>query len=77
MSEYDENDHAISMVLSNVNLTENLPNHHRILRHDREPGRIPIRSLDCLRNEKKKIFENLPTNLFAQVYPSPLKCILM
>lgn len=34
MSEDDESDHAISMALSNVNLTEHPPYHYRIVRCD-------------------------------------------
>ena len=55
LREHHENQ-AIPMELSNVNLTENLRNHNRIFRRDRELGRIPIGSLST------RVFETRTAN---------------
>ena len=59
LSETIEN-HAISNELSNVNhVKKHLHKHHRVFRRDREPSRIPIRTLECLRNKNRKVREFL------------------
>ena len=46
--------HAISK-LSNVDLNKHLCKHRRGLRRDREPSRIPIRTLKRPRNKSRKV----------------------
>lgn len=61
LSEPIEN-HArcISNELSNVNHAKNkLHKHYRVFRRDREPSRIPIRTLERLRNKNRKVREFL------------------
>jgi len=61
LSEPIEN-HArcISNELSNVNHAKNkLHKHYRVFRRDREPSRIPIRTLERLRNKNRKVKEFL------------------
>ena len=53
MSEPFIEKHAISTELSNVNREKHRCKSHRVCRPDREPSRIPIRSLKRLRNEQK------------------------
>ena len=45
--------HALPTELSNVNLEKHKRKSHRVSRRDREPSRIPIRSLKRLRKKKK------------------------
>ena len=47
--------HAISAELSNVNQEKHGCKSHRVCRRDREPSRIPIRSLKTLRNKSRKV----------------------
>ena len=57
LSEPIEN-HAISNELSNVNhVKKHLHKHYRVFRRDREPSRIPIRTLERLRNKNRKVRE--------------------
>ena len=51
MSEPFIEKHAISTELSNVSREKHRRKSHRVRRPDREPSRIPIRSLKRLRNE--------------------------
>ena len=53
MSEPIEN-HGISK-LSNVDLNKHLCKHRCGFRRDREPSRIPIRTLKRLRNKSRKV----------------------
>ena len=53
MSEPFIEKHAISTELSNVSREKHRRKSHRVCRPDREPSRIPIRSLKRLRNEQK------------------------
>ena len=55
MSEPFIEKHAISTELSNVNREKHRRKSHRVCRRDREPSRIPIRSLKRLRNKSKKV----------------------
>ena len=65
MSEPIEN-HAFSK-LSNVDLNKHLCKHRRGFRRDREPSRIPIRTLKRLRNKSRKVKK--------LVYDGILSCI--
>ena len=49
--------HAISTDLCNVNREKHKLKSHRVCRCDREPSRIPIRSLKSLRNKSSKVRE--------------------
>ena len=51
MSEPFIEKHAISTELCNVNREKHKIKSHRVCRRDREPSRIPIRSLKSLRNQ--------------------------
>ena len=55
MSEPFIEKHAISTELSNVNREKHRRKSHRVCRRDREPSRIPIRSLKRLRNKSRKV----------------------
>ena len=57
MSEPFIEKHAISTELSNVNREKHKLKSHRVCRRDREPSRIPIRSLKSLRKKSRKVGE--------------------
>lgn len=57
MSEPFIEKHAISTELCNVNREKHKLKSHRVCRRDREPSRIPIRSLKSLRNKSRKVRE--------------------
>ena len=57
MSELFIEKHAISTELCNVNREKHKLKSHRVCRRDREPSRIPIRSLKSLRNKSRKVRE--------------------
>jgi len=57
MSEPFIEKHAISTELCNVNREKHKLKSHRVCRGDREPSRIPIRSLKILRNNSRKVRE--------------------
>ena len=57
MSEPFMEKHAISAELSNVNQMKFKRKSHLICRRDREPSRIPIRSLKRFRNKSRKVRE--------------------
>ena len=57
MSEPFIEKHAISTELCNVNREKHELKSHRVCRRDREPSRIPIRSLKSLRNKSRKVRE--------------------
>ena len=61
--------HAISTELCNVNREKHRHKSHRVCRRDREPSRIPIRSLKRLRNNSRKVRKF--------VYARILSCIPM
>ena len=69
MSEPFIEKHAISTELSNVNREKHRRKSHRVCRRDREPSRIPIRSLKRLRNKSRKVRKF--------VYARILSCIPM
>ena len=48
---------SISTELCNVNREKHKLKSHRVCRRDREPSRIPIRSLKSLRNKSRKVRE--------------------
>ena len=55
MSEPFIEKHTISTELSNANREKHRRKSHRVCRPDREPSRIPIRSLKRLRNKNRKV----------------------
>ena len=57
MSEPFIEKHAISTDLCNVNREKHKLKSHRVCRRDREPSRIPIRSLKSVRNKSRKVRE--------------------
>ena len=63
---------AISTELSNVNREKHRRKSHRVCRRDREPSRIPIRSLKRLRNKSRKVRKNLSMHVFSHVFPCHL-----
>ena len=63
MSEPFIEKHALSTELSNVNREKHRRKSHRVCRPDREPSRIPIRSLKGLRNKSRKV-RNLSMHVF-------------
>ena len=69
MSEPFIEKHAISTELSNVNREKHRRKSHRVFRRDREPSRIPIRSLKRLRTRAER--------LEKFVYARILSCIPM
>ena len=69
MSEPFTEKHAISTVLSNVYQKKHRRKSHHVCRRDREPSRIPIRSLKRLRNTSRKVRKF--------VYAHILPCISM
>ena len=64
--------HALSTELSNVNREKHRRKSHRVCRRDREPSRIPIRSLKRLRNKSRKVRKNLSMHVFSHVSPCHL-----
>ena len=66
MSEPFIEKHAISTKLSNVNQEKHRRKSHRVYRPDREPSRIPIRSLKRLRSRAERL-ENLSMHVFSRV----------
>ena len=71
MSEPFIEKHAISTELSNVNREKHRRKSHRVCRRDREPSRIPIRSLKSLGNKLKS------RRVRKFVYARILSCIPM
>ena len=71
MSEPFIEKHAISTELSNVNREKHRRKSHRVCRRDREPSRIPIRSLKSLGNKLKS------RKVRKFVYARILSCIPM
>ena len=67
MSEPFIEKHAISTELSNVNREKHRRKSHRVCRRDREPSRIPIRSLKRLRNKSRA--ERLEKSVYARILP--------
>ena len=71
MSEPFIEKHAISTELCNVNQEKHKLKSHRVCRRDREPSRIPIKSL------KAERLENLSMHVFFRVFPCHLHCTVM
>ena len=64
--------HAISNELSNVNhVKKHLHKHYRVFRRDREPSRIPIRTLERLRNKNRKVREFVYKGIRSYTPKSP------
>ena len=61
--------HSLSTELSIINREKHKYKSHRVCRRDREPSRIPIRSLKRLRNKSRKVRKF--------VYARILSCIPM
>ena len=55
MSEPFTEEHALSTELCNVNREKHRRKSHRVCRRDRDPSRIPLRSLERLRNKSRKV----------------------
>ena len=45
--------------ISNHRFTVKLRKHYRVFRRDREPNRIPVRTLKCLWNKSRKLRESV------------------
>ena len=76
MSEQFIEKHAISTELSNVNREKHRRKSHRVCRSDREPSRIPIRSLKRLRNKTRKVMKFVYARIL-HVSPCHLLCTVM
>ena len=78
MSEPFIEKHAISTELCNVNREKHKLKSHRVCRRDREPSRIPIRSLQILRNKSRKVREFVYARILS-CFPmsSTLYCYLL
>ena len=66
--------HAISTELCNFNREKHRHKSHRVCRRDREPSRIPIRSLKRLRNKSRKVRKFV---YVFRVSPCHLHCTVM
>ena len=71
MSEPFIEKHAMSTELCNVNREKHKLKSHRVCRRDREPSRIPIKSL------KAERLENLSMHVLFRVFPCDLHCTVM
>ncbi|RMX43178.1 hypothetical protein pdam_00009742 [Pocillopora damicornis] len=67
--------HAILTELSNVNRKKQKRKSHRVCRRDREPSRMPIRSLKS-RNKSRKVREFVYARILSCI-PMPLHCTVM
>ena len=76
MSEPFIEKHAISTELSNVNREKHRRKSHRVCRRDREPSRIPIRSLKRLRNKSRKV-RKFCLCTYSPMYPHVIYIILL
>ena len=76
MSELFIEKHAISTELSNVNRENHRRKSHRVCRRDREPSRIPIRSLKMLRNKSRKV-RKICLCTYSLMYPYVICIILL
>ena len=78
MSEPFIEKHAISTELCNVNREKHKLKSHRVCRCEREPSRIPIRSLKSLRNKSRKVREFVCYARILSCFPmSKLHCTVM
>ena len=69
--------HITSSEPCNVNREKHKRKSHRVRRRDREPSRIPIRSLKSLRKKSRKVREFVYARIFFHVYPCHLHCTVM
>ena len=69
--------HITSSGPCNVNREKHKHKSHRLRRRDREPSRIPIRSLKSLRKKSRKVREFVYARIFFHVYPCHLHCTVM
>ena len=76
MSEPFIEKHAISTELSNVNREKHRRKSYRVCRRDREPSRIPIRSLKRLRNKSRKV-RKICLCTYSPMYPHVIYFILL
>ena len=76
MSEPFIEKHALSTELSNVNREKYRRKSHRVCRRDREPSRIPIRSLKRLRNKSRKV-RKICLCTYSPMYPHVIYVILL
>ena len=74
MSEPFIEKHAISTELCNVNRKKHKLKSHRVCRRDREPSRIPIRSLKSLRNKSRKVREFVYARILSSFPMSSTLC---
>ena len=68
--------HAISTELSNVTREKHRRKFHGVSRRDREPSRIPIRSLKRFRNKSRKVRKFVYARIPC-VSPCHLHCTVM
>ena len=68
--------HALSTELSYVNREKHRRKSHRVCRRDREPSRIPIRSLKRLRNKSRKV-RKICLCTYSPMYPPVIYIILL
>lgn len=74
---YPEN-RVISNELSNLNLDKkHLQKRHRIFSRDREPGRIPVRTLERLSNKSRKVREFIYKCMYSSTpQSSKMQCYI-
>ena len=61
--------------ISNQLFTVKLRRHYRVFRRDREPSRIPLRTLKCLRNKSRKLKEFVYKRILPNIpQSSKLQC---
>ena len=75
MSEPFIEKHAISTELSNDNREKHRRKSYRVCRRDREPSRIPIRSLKRLRNKSRKV-RKICLCTYSPMYPHVIYIVL-
>ena len=66
--------HAISTELCNVNREKHKLKSRRVCRRDREPSRIPIRSLQSLRDKSRKVREFVYARILSRFPMSSTLC---
>ena len=69
--------HAISIELCNVNREKHKLKSHHVCRRDREPTRIPIRSLKSLRNKSRKVRECVYRCTYSFVFSHVIYIVLL
>ena len=76
MSEPFIEEHALSTELCNVNREKHIRKSHRVCRCDRDPSRIPIRSLKRLSNKSRKV-RKICLCTYSLMYPHVIYIILL